>query len=390
MTATCNCKLSEVCIQDRRSIKLGQLSGLRYVGLESIESNTGVFIDGVLSKTPEAPKANSFHFTDKHVLYGKLRPYLNKVALPEFEGKCSTEIIPLLPGDNLNREYLAYFLRSAQTVSQISEKTTGARMPRADMHFVLSLEIPLPSLADQHRIVNILKRADSIRRLRKQAQDTARQLIPALYIDMFGDPATNPKEWPIRKVSDFVQRFEGGKNLKAGTDTPRNYRILKVSAVTSGIYKENESKPSPDEYSPPEKYYVREGDLLFSRANTEALVGATALVEKTNAKTLLPDKLWRFVLTEEVEPIYVYALFQSPYVRQELSKLSTGTSASMREFSQAKLKTLKLPVPPYEEQKQFAARVRQVQAVQMQQSIALDTATDTFKSVLSRAFNGYL
>ncbi len=164
MTATCNCKLSEVCIQDRKSIKLGQLSVLRYVGLESIESNTGVFIDGVLSKTPEAPKANSFHFTDKHVLYGKLRPYLNKVALPEFEGKCSTEIIPLLPGDNLNREYLAYFLRSSQTVSQISEKTTGARMPRADMRFVLSLEIPLPSLADQQSIVNILKRADSIRR----------------------------------------------------------------------------------------------------------------------------------------------------------------------------------------------------------------------------------
>lgn len=390
MTATCNCKLSVVCIQDRRSIKLGQLSGLRYVGLESIESNTGVFIDGVLSKTPDKPKANSFHFTAKHVLYGKLRPYLNKVALPEFEGKCSTEIIPLLPGDNLNREYLAYFLRSSQTVSQISEKTTGARMPRADMHFVLSLEIPLPSLPDQQSIVNILQRADNIRRLRKQAQDTARQLIPALFVDMFGDPATNPKGWPVREVANFVQRFEGGKNLKAGTDAPRNYRILKVSAVTSGIYKENESKPAPDEYSPPEKHYVRKGDLLFSRANTEALVGATALVEKTNGKTLLPDKLWRFVLADEIEPIYIYGLFQNRYVRQELSKLSTGTSASMRNISQAKLRTLKLPVPPFEKQIQFADQVRQVQAIQTQQSIALDTATGTFNSVLFRAFNGHL
>lgn len=84
-------------------------------------------------------------------MYGKLRPYLNKVALPDFDGKCSTEIIPLLPSSDLYRGYLAYFLRSAQTVSRISAKTAGARMPRADMDFVLSLEIPLPPIAEQRQ-----------------------------------------------------------------------------------------------------------------------------------------------------------------------------------------------------------------------------------------------
>lgn len=384
------CKLSDVCMQERRSIKAGEECNLRYVGLESIEPSSGTLIDGILSKTPESPKANSFHFNDRHVLYGKLRPYLNKVALPNFEGKCSTEIIPLLPRANLNRDYLAYFLRSEQTVSRISEKCSGARMPRADMGVVLSLDIPLPSVAEQHRIVDILKRADSIRRLRKQAQDTARQLIPALFIDMFGDPATNPRDFPMRKVLDFVEKFEGGKNLKPGSDRQDCVRILKVSSVTSGMYDETESKPAPDGYVPPEAHYVREGDLLFSRANTEALVGATALVHRTNGNTLLPDKVWRFAWSEEVESVYFLALFQSSFVRKKLSKLSTGTSSSMRNISQAKLRSMELPVAPLNEQKLFAQIVRQAQALSTQQADAYQLSESSFSSLLHRAFNGEL
>jgi len=262
--------------------------------------------------------------------------------------------------------------------------------PNINSKILKSLLVPVPPLEEQRRIVDILKRADGIRRLRKQAQDTARQLIPALFVEIFGDPATNPKGWPIRKISEFVERFEGGKNLKAGSDTPDNCRILKVSAVTSGVYIESESKPAPNGYAPPEPHYVREGDLLFSRANTEALVGATALVDATNGKTLLPDKLWRFVWAEEIEPIYIYALFQNPHVRQELSKLSTGTSASMRNISQGKLRVLKLPIAPIEEQKRFAEQVFQVQSIQKQQLMAITAAGDIFNSVMDRAFSGDL
>ena len=90
-------RLSDVCRQDRTSVKAGQRAELAYMGLESIESNTGRFKEAGLSKTPEVPLANSLRFGPEQVLYGKLRPYLHKVALAEFEGKCSTEIIPLLP-----------------------------------------------------------------------------------------------------------------------------------------------------------------------------------------------------------------------------------------------------------------------------------------------------
>lgn len=140
--------LGDVCRQDRVTVKTGERLDLRYIGLESIEANAGQFNKGALSKTPDVPQANSFKFGTEHVLYGKLRPYLNKVVLADFEGKCSTEIIPLLPNPELDRWYLGYFLRSPLTVYRISEKTAGARMPRADMDFIFGLEINLPSLGE--------------------------------------------------------------------------------------------------------------------------------------------------------------------------------------------------------------------------------------------------
>lgn len=379
-------RLGDVCQQARECVKPGERPELRYIGLETIESGSGMFVQGELSKTPDTPMANSFRFGSEHVLYGKLRPYLNKVALPDFEGKCSTEIIPLLPSADIERAYLGYFLRSGHVVELISARTAGARMPRADMDFVFSLPIPLPPLPEQRCIVDLLSRAEGIVRLRRKAEKKAAELIPALFLDMFGDPATNPKGWSVRKVSEFVSRFEGGKNLQAGSENGSPYRILKVSAATSGQYLESESKPTPDGYVPPPNHIVRVGDMLFSRANTEELVGATAIVDRTNSKTLLPDKLWRMVWAEPAEPLYMHALFQSPHVRQKLGKLSSGTSASMRNISQGKLFDLALPIAPYEWQKKFVERASSARSIVAQQSVATTKAQAAFDTLLANIF----
>lgn len=385
-----NVRLDEVCRQERAAVRPGERPDLRYIGLESIEPNTGVFHDGELSKTPEAPQAISFRFGPEHVLYGKLRPYLNKVATPDFEGKCSTELVPLLPSPDLDRRYLAYFLRSPAIVSQISAKTAGARMPRADMDFVLGLHIRLPPLDEQRRIVDLLSRAEGIVRLRRDAQKKAAEIIPALFVDMFGDPATNPKRWAIRTVREFVARLEGGKNLQAGSEGSTPYRILKVSAVTSGSYLETESKPAPADYSPPAAHYVRSGDMLFSRANTQDLVGATAIVESTDGRTLLPDKLWRFVWSEPVDQRYMHALFRCQLIRRELGKLSTGTSASMRNISQERLNQLRLPIAPVEMQRAFGQRAESLVSVQALQAASLGSAEHMLQSLLDHAFGSDL
>jgi type I restriction enzyme S subunit len=280
-------------------------------------------------------------------------------------------------------EYLHYWLRSSETRKAVRFLVKGIHLYPKD---IAELTLRLPPLDEQRRIVDILSRAEGVVRLRREAQKKAAEIIPALFIDMFGDPTANPKGFSMRKVSEFVSRFEGGKNVQAGSENGSPYRILKVSAATSGIYLESESKPAPNGYNPRAAHIIREGDMIFSRANTEELVGATAIVRRTNGKTLLPDKLWRFVWAEDVESTYMHALFQSPYVRRELSKLSTGTSASMRNISQGKLFNLSLPVAPYTGQIEFAERAATIHSIQSQQSAATANAEATFQALIGRAF----
>jgi len=274
-----------------------------------------------------------------------------------------------------------YFAKIAtQWVSQAGFKASELK----------KLTIPLPPLDEQRRIVDILKRADSIRRLRKQALETTRELIPALFVDMFGDPATNPKGWEILSLGKIVAGLEGGKNIQAGEDSPTNpFRILKVSAVTSGYFRPEEAKPAPDDYRPPAHHFVRKGDLLFSRANTVELVGATALVEADYPNLLLPDKLWRFVWLKPspVLSAYLQHFLQSRHVRQELGRLATGTSDSMRNISQAKLKTLPVPVPPLDRQQEFEGKCADVRALIAQQEYHLAQAEALRQSLMAQFFN---
>lgn len=120
-----------------------------YIGLEHIESNSGMFL-GTLN--PCNVKSSTFQFDQRHVLYGRLRPYLNKVLVPTFKGHCSTEIFPILPTNKVSREYLFYWFLAPITVSKIDATWTGARMPRANMNEVIKFKLPVPSLQIQKEI----------------------------------------------------------------------------------------------------------------------------------------------------------------------------------------------------------------------------------------------
>ena len=113
----------------------------------------------------------------------------------------------------LNRDYLSHALSKIIHGAETSHAVKGKLLNKSKLEKLLIHVVPIE---EQRRIVDILKRADSIRRLSKQAIDTARQLIPALFIDMFGDPATNPKEWVVkllREVADIGSGVTKGRKL---------------------------------------------------------------------------------------------------------------------------------------------------------------------------------
>jgi len=145
--------LGDLCKQDRRLIEpSSELAGLPYLGLEHIESNTGrILLD--LTAPAAAVQSVTFAFADRHVLYSKLRPYLNKVAVPDFAGRCTTELVPLLPEAGVSRRYLGWLLRRPDVVAHAMQEKTGARMPRANLDLLFRLKLPLPATLEEQELV---------------------------------------------------------------------------------------------------------------------------------------------------------------------------------------------------------------------------------------------
>jgi type I restriction enzyme S subunit len=282
-----------------------------------------------------------------------------------------------------------FHLQFMRTVSGV-----GGSLLRARPAYVARIEIPLPSVAEQQRIAEILDRAEELRRKRRAAFAQIDTLTQSIFLDVFGDAGDNPKGWPVQPVSSYVAEFQGGKSLEAesGANAATTNRVLKVSAVTGMEFLPSESKPVPDSYQPPPEHFTKPGDLLFSRANTTELVGAVAYVESTPNNLLLPDKLWRFVWRQPktVEALFVWALFQTATVRGEIARRATGTSGSMKNISQEKVFGIKTIVPPLSLQRDFVRRIAALKSLKTVSGVSLAELDALFASLQYRAFRGEL
>lgn len=171
-------KFNKICSFDKISIKPEKIiSGTFYIGLESIEKETGK----ILGKVPVVEnelKSNKFYFDKEYILYGKLRPYLNKVGNPDFEGICSTDIIPLKPLVNKsNKQFVTSIMRSSGFVSWANERCSGANLPRISPKEVEKYLIINPPIHLQNQFA---ERVQLIEQQKQQAQD-ALQKSEALF-----------------------------------------------------------------------------------------------------------------------------------------------------------------------------------------------------------------
>ena len=186
--------LDSIASLDRQSIHPSEAEAATpYLGLEHLDSDGGITCIETVGSA--GLKSNKFQFSDRHVLFGKLRPYLRKIARPDFSGVCSTDIIPILPKNGVSRDYLFYFLRTPETVSLATSRCSGANLPRLGPKQLASFQIPLPPLVEQKRIAGILDAEDALRTKRREALAQLDTLMQSTFFDMFGDPVTNPMGW---------------------------------------------------------------------------------------------------------------------------------------------------------------------------------------------------
>ena len=129
------------------------------LNLDMVEAQTGRIIE-YLYVDKEQVGNSTCGFDEGNVLYSKLRPYLNKVVVPNQNGYCTTELVPLRPNEKLNRQFLAYLLRSDAFVSFINEKVAGAKMPRVSMNVFREFECILPPIELQNQFAVFVEQVD--------------------------------------------------------------------------------------------------------------------------------------------------------------------------------------------------------------------------------------
>jgi type I restriction enzyme, S subunit len=378
--------LNKVAKVDRTAASAEQCQVLPYVGLEHIEKDTGHF-SSEFTPLPEKLRATKYYFSQKHVLYSKLRPYLNKVVLPDFDGVCTTEIMPILPDENkLDRTFLWAYLLTPEFTDWASQIVSGANLPRLSPKDLAKHPIPLPPLEEQRRIAGILARADRLRQMRRYALQLSDGYLQSVFLRMFGDPMTNPMDLPIVKFGDVCES-RLGKMLDQKQQTGQHLRpYLRNVNVQWGQIDLSDLQEMDFNETDREKFRLRKGDVLICEGGE---VGRSAIWKDELEECYYQKALHRARPDPELAlPEFILWLM---YSLANLGGLGDFTSqVTIAHLTGVKLKTIEFPLPPLEEQKKFAEICGQFRRLQNQQREALRQADHLFDTLLHRAFSGAL
>lgn len=291
---------------------------------------------------------------------------------------CGPDILP---------EYLAYWLPTQKEL--MYREAGGTTFKEISKSALKKFCVPVPPLPVQHRIVNILKRADSIRRLRKLAQDTARQLIPALFIDMFGDPVANLNGWNIKPLNEVVDIGSGvtkGRKLDGLKTIELPY--LAVSNVQDGYLNLSKVKSIRIKPTEIEKYQVIPGDFLMTEGGDPDKLGRGAIWNGEIDVCLHQNHIFKVRCNRErLLPEYLKSLVGSHYGKGYFLRVAKQTTG-IASINKTQLGKFPVQLPPLELQNKFLRRVDDIQTIISQQEAAQAGAESSFQSLLHRAFSG--
>ena len=315
-------------------------------------------------------------------------------ALNDYEGGFGAFCKVLRPGPSVDPAYFAHFFRTQEYRQRMSTLAAGVNINNLRNEHLDEIQIPIPELREQRRITAILDKTDALRAKRRTALAYLNTLTQCIFIDMFGDPVTNPTGWEIGGLDNWLDNIDSGWSPKCLNRKALigEWGVLKLGAVTWCEFDESAQKALPLSLSPRPELEVAPGDLLFTRKNTYDLVAAVAYVHKVRPRLMLSDLIFRLRLKSGIEmnPVFLWQLLIQPKQRQVIQKFAGGSAGSMPNISKAKLRTLKLIKPPLDRQHRYAAIVNSVEQQKASQRAHMAELDTLFASLQSRAFRGEL
>ena len=386
-------KLSELVSFSKTTLIPVDNQVYNYISLEHIESQTGRLIN--FSPTIwKQIKSGKVVFKKWMILYGKLRPYLNKVYIAEFDGIASTEILPMIVDDCIVTDYLALFLRSNKFVDQANNSISWARMPRVTTKFFQEYDkIPLPPLEEQKKIVAYLDELNAtISKLKSEYQSQLAMLDEmrnsSLDLVFWGsrerERAYNLNNWKWVKLGEVCEiiwwgtpktdvleyRNNGTIRRATPTDLGKVWEIISIS-TTEKYITELGLKSSSAKILP-------KGAVLFS---SRASIGKIAISE-----TELSTNQWfaNFVCGENIQNTFLaYVLL---YFTEDIVVLSNSTT--FKEVSKWSLKEFEIPLPDLETQSQIVSHLdlvhQEITALKAQVNSQIDRCDELWQSSLEK------
>ena len=393
-------ELNDICREDRLAIGSDDPAYARmpYIGLEHIEASTGKVLVSEQDAQNPSSKSNNFGFTTEHVLYGKLRPYLNKVALPDFSGRCTTEIVPLKP-ISVERRWLAWVLRRQAVVDHAMRVKTGSRMPRTSMREFLKLRVTVPPLPEQRRVVDLLERQiATVDRMRSAATAQLANIAAmprALFHSAFSEaswPKRLPLGWRWAELGDTCE-IRKGRTAKRTWYADKGARLVRYRDLSeAGVNWVAGRHTFVDTAYEGKLERLRPGTVLVGAdAHDPATIGRKVTFVATIPRTVAPAYFAGEMLgirpndDRPIEPEIVAYWLRSVPGYDEIQRHVSGGHLNV-----GPARHIRIPIPPVGEQRKLVANlVRQSAAIEHVRIIATDQAraVDALsEAVIQRAF----
>ena len=312
------------------------------------------------------------------------RASIGKIGIASVPLTTNQGFANLIPRPTLNPRYLAWCLHfHADRIAVLAGSTTFKEVAKSALKRFL---IPLPSLCEQRRIVEILDQADRLRRLRAKVDAKADRIVPALFVKMFGDSDTNPMRWPVRRF-DTVCDSRLGKMLDTKQQTGSHSRpYLRNANVLWDRLDLNVVLRMDFDKSDREEFRLRKGDVLICERGEIGRCASWSdeLPECYFQKALHRARPFSSVATTEFVVYLLRDLAKRGVLRRAASKVTFSHLTGIE------LKELRVPVPPFSLQEDFAAQVRKIKRTLTDRELASARAGSLFRSLLRRAFEGSL
>lgn len=357
--------------------------------LEDVEKNTSKLLKKVRF-SERAFKSSKNQFQSEDVIYGKLRPYLDKVLIADENGVCTTEMIPVRAYRDLTPGYLRLVMKSPYFINYANDSTHGMNLPRMGTDKARAALFPLAPLFEQNRIVTkvdeLMLLCDQLEQHTETSIEAHQTLVEVLLntLTSSADAQELMQNW--QRISEhfdalftteksidtlkqtILQLAVMGKLVQFGetkkttlksilTFGPRNgfspkevqsetrLKVLKLGATSYGELNLEQSKFIDVDISDKPHLYLSKDDILIQRGNSASFVGSNVLIQKNYTNYIYPDLMMKLRVNEEVLPEYVSALLSSKLSREHMWRQMTGTSGTMPKISKKVVEGVPITFP---------------------------------------------